>query len=175
MEVNQVDVFANVTEGILSSPGKTDQSAIPATWSFPVDLGDSTLELVAEGDIAHRVRKAQLEETLELTEDTWVVVVVRWVGPPSRTMAPVLEDAGAQPFAFSNPIFVDADGGGFDKPPLADLAKAPIPPAPPSPPKTRRSLTMDDLRKIADHVHEHDHGGQGHSHGSKRPHTHKRK
>jgi hypothetical protein len=44
----------------------------------------------------------------------------------------LMGDGTAKPFAFTNPIFVDADGGGYDKPPLGKLGtgtkRAPPPP-----------------------------------------------
>ncbi len=36
-------------------------------------------------------------------------------------MWPVVPRRGERPFAFSNPLFVDADGGGYDHYPLQEL------------------------------------------------------
>jgi hypothetical protein len=47
-----------------------------------------------------------------------------------------------KPFAFTNPIFLDADGGGYNHPPLQKAVQK-VPPPPPPP--TERKPTMDEI------------------------------
>ena len=51
--------------------------------------------------------------TIQAQQDSWVIVVVTGEG----TLAPVAPDA--QPFALSNPIYLDVDGNGKFDPPLS--------------------------------------------------------
>ena len=69
------------------------------------------------------------------TEDTWLVAMVFG----SKNLAPLAYnppgqmggDTPAFPFAFTNPIYVDADGNGFDKPPFnATRPKVAVEPPP---------------------------------------------
>jgi hypothetical protein len=83
-----------------------------ASW---IDV--SQLEVVVNGAVAHRqpvtsagtrAVRAVLSRSLSLTSDAWIVVVVRG----ERTLDELLPFSGGIPAAFSNPVFIDADGDG---------------------------------------------------------------
>jgi hypothetical protein len=57
----------------------------------------------SEAPERHRMRTE-----LPVTEDTWLVAVVRG----DNDMDAVLPEAGAKPMAFTNPVYVDVDGDG---------------------------------------------------------------
>ncbi|MBI5545196.1 MAG: CehA/McbA family metallohydrolase, partial [Deltaproteobacteria bacterium] len=68
--------------------------------------------------------------------DNWVVAMVYGTSPLFPLVYPnKLSNGGAKPvvpFALTNPVFVDADGGGYDKPPFDPPARrSPLPPPPP--------------------------------------------
>ena len=119
MEVNQIDVYMNLdAEHTLTEPGETITTEFPATQTVMVA---STLEDTTIGSELYQRRVIHAEIELETTEDAYVVFVARGV----KEMYPLVP--GQTPFAFTNPIYIDADGGGYDHPPLADLAKTATP------------------------------------------------
>lgn len=122
MEVDEVAVFMNLRDEILTMPGEYVTDAWTPTTTVDVELDPETdLVEVSTGTQVHRHWTKTVEVEVETDVDAWVVVVVRGSG----SMYPlVLQQT---PFAFSNPIYLDADGGGYDNPPLADLADSPPP------------------------------------------------
>ena len=80
-------------------------------------VGVNRLELIVNGaKVFERAfsepisgRTQQLELPLELVEDAWVVVIVRG----DQALESILPRIDAKPLAFTNPIFVDVDGGGL--------------------------------------------------------------
>ena len=68
----------------------------------------------------------------EVKADAWFVVTVHG---KSKLPVALVSERSAEPFAFTNPIYVDQDGGGYDKTALPRVPKAvPPPPSPPPPP-----------------------------------------
>ncbi|MFW6049530.1 MAG: CehA/McbA family metallohydrolase [Myxococcota bacterium] len=112
--VDRVDMLMN-SEDVITAPGEYDTDPIPPTESRVVELLEADLEEVAPG---HRRYRTTLDFEVDGTDDAYVVFLVRG----SEDMAPVVPGADVRPFAFTNPVFLDADGGGYDHPPLADLA-----------------------------------------------------
>lgn len=100
-------------------------------WPAPlatqtVTLGPGDLELAAteasSGTTWRRYRKRLTFRVPRPGYDTWLVAMVHG----TRNLAPLSYNppglmggvSPALPFAFTNPIYVDADGNGFDKPPF---------------------------------------------------------
>jgi len=124
MDVDRVDVFSNAGVSI-SEPGKVDERPIEPTKSVPIEWRESDTSVVAQGERPHRHRAKTLEIPVAVENDAYVVVVVRADELDDTGLRPVVPDGGETPFGFSNPILVDADGGGYDDPPLADEAATP--------------------------------------------------
>lgn len=126
MAVDHLDLFMNVdAEQVVRGPGKYDTTVIEPTRSWAIELTPADLVEVASGQLVHRRYQKTVTMQFETDVDAYMVFVVR--GAAGRTMFPVLPTRGALPIAFSNPVYLDADGGGYDKPHLAELAKTPPP------------------------------------------------
>lgn len=122
MRVDTIDVYSNVADDLIGRPGEALTHRLNPTLSVPVSFSSEDLVEVARGHVGHRRFEKTVEVPLELDTDGYVVVAVRNAGALS-SMFPILRNGSVRPFAFSNPIFVDADGGGYDKPPLAELRR----------------------------------------------------
>lgn len=118
MQITGVDVFANITEGLDADEANPSSDPLPATASAAVDWDQAERVEVAPG---HARRQQTVTVPLDVAADTWIVVVVH--GDGGRSMFPVIHRRSARPFGFSNPVYVDVDGGGFNNPPLANMAK----------------------------------------------------
>lgn len=113
-------VRANGKHGLgdrFSSGGGPVRIAVELQSAPWVDV--SQVNLVANGEVVerrlvpetNRVHKGTFEFRVQPAVDTWYVVVARG----NRSLAPVVPDLPGQPvypFAFTNPIWVDADGDG---------------------------------------------------------------
>ena len=119
--VDRIDLYTNVTEGIYSRRGGENSDEIPPSFSVPVSLEEDDLLVSAVGTVEHRHYQKTVSVPLEFDTDGYVVVMVRGISEETATLWPVVPHRGETPFAFSNPIFVDADGGGYDSYPLQDL------------------------------------------------------
>jgi hypothetical protein len=173
MSADTIDVYTNLpADDIMTAPGEEKSEPIAPTSSHPIGFEQSDLVEVAAGEASHKHWTKTVEIPLTFTEDAYVVVIVRGSGH----MWPVVPNTGANPFAFSNPVFVDADGGGYDNPPLADLAQTPLEPMmlrQGQPDPFDGDLTPEELGELIekhghDHGHTHGHSHDGHGHG----HTH---
>jgi hypothetical protein len=115
-------------------------SGIAATRQVALTPADLETVLTLDGVNYRRYRTSIHFRLPAPTTDNWLVAMVYG----SKSLFPLLYvDSGSSaakpvlPFAFTNPIFIDADGGGFNHPPFAPLPSAlPLvaPRAPDSPP-----------------------------------------
>ncbi len=145
MGVDLLELYMNVdAEQIVRVPGKYDSQKIEPTRSWPIALTEDDLVEVARGAHVHRRYEKTLTLELETDVDAYAVFVVQ--GAAGRTMYPILPGKGTLPFAFSNPVYLDADGGGYDKPHLAELAATPAPMM--SPVKWEGAAHVDDAREV---------------------------
>jgi hypothetical protein len=124
MTVDRVEMVIN-SEDVITAPHAFNTDPIPPTETFPVALGEADLETIATGDETHRRYRTTVEIDVETAVDAYVVFFVQG----SDDMAPVVPFATVQPFAVTNPVFLDADGGGYNNPPLAEQATAAVPAA----------------------------------------------
>lgn len=125
MMIDTVDVYMNAADTVVA-PGEENGAELVPTQSVPVTFAPEDLEVVATGQVEHKRWRKSVQITLNTPVDAYVVFVVRGKTGGS-TMWPVLPNRNVQPLAFSNPIFLDADGQGYDKPHLAGAAKTPPP------------------------------------------------
>ena len=102
-----------------------------------VDLKMETPVAGAEGGMRYLVKR---EFTATPTADTWFVVIVRRPKGIAFLAPQVSASKDNTLVAFTNPILIDVDGGGYDKFPMTS---APLPT--PEPEGTPRDPTVDGL------------------------------
>ncbi|TVR01047.1 MAG: carboxypeptidase regulatory-like domain-containing protein [Deltaproteobacteria bacterium] len=180
MHVDTVDLYMNVEDDLLGEPGQALTHELDPTRRIPLQWRpDEHLVTVRQGEFEHRRWEQTVEVELDPGRDAWVVVLVR--SRDGVDMRPVLATS-APALAFTNPVYLDADGGGYDNPPLADLAQTrqqipePIRFRHVSPRPALDTLTREDLATLlhalqcshglGEHdAHGHHHHGHGHGHG----------
>jgi hypothetical protein len=119
MRIDRLEMFMNV-DSVVTAPGAYDTTPIPPTASYPIEFEEEDIELVAEGTQAHRRYRKVIEVEVETDVDAYVVFVVQGADVPPIYSAVLGRSVRA--FAFTNPVYLDADGGGYDNPHLAELA-----------------------------------------------------
>jgi len=120
MSVDTIDLYINVTEDVYWPNGGGSSDRLAPTMTTTFELVDDDLVLAAEGGLEHWHYQKTVTMELEIAEDAYVVVLVRSANGPA-TLDPVIPNSGVRPLAFTNPIYVDGDGDGYDNPPLAAM------------------------------------------------------
>lgn len=123
MQVSTVDVYLNPDpDDVITRPAEPIEAPIPPTESIALTWDEpSELVTVETGGVEHRAWRKTITIPLQTDADAFVIFVVHG----EQSMWPI---HGSAPFAFSNPVFLDADGNGYDNPPYAALAAQPPPP-----------------------------------------------
>jgi hypothetical protein len=97
-------------------------SGIAATQAVTLLPGDLEVAATEGGVVYHRYRKQVQFRLPAPTTDNWVVAMVYGQASEAPLLYPYPGLTGTvppvTPFAFSNPIFIDADGNGYDHPPF---------------------------------------------------------
>lgn len=118
MTVNTLDVYTNVAlEDLEGAPGEAIGEAVPPSQTIDLSWGEEHRHLVASGESDHYRKRQVLEVPLAVDGDSYVVFVARAQGGP--TMRPVVSSAG-RPLAYTNAVYLDFDGNGYDSPPLIE-------------------------------------------------------
>ena len=117
MTLETVELHINVVEPLLVEPGTFDETLLAPTMSAALEAVEP-LEVAAEGSVQHLRRRWRARFEFAPESDAYVVAVVRG----GRSLYPVTLRDSVQPLAFTNPVYVDVDGGGYDRPPLAAAA-----------------------------------------------------
>lgn len=129
--------------------------------SHTVVLGANERQLVATVD-GQPVRRYHHVETFVVpapTADNWFVAMVYGSTDLFPLVYSGVSSSGARnpakPFAFTNPIYVDADGAGFDHPPFHPLrpSRPHVPPPPPAPARPVKVSAKDMLELIRQAQH----------------------
>ena len=157
MRVDTIEAFSNL-DTVITPPGEPNEDPVAPSASFPVDINGGDFVTVETGMQTHRRIDKTIQIPLTITQDSYFVFVVRGVN--TESLVPYLHEEETRTFSFTNPIFVDFDGNGYDNPPLADLAQTPPPPPPVRPgPRPDVDLTVDDVMRSfeANTCSEHDH------------------
>lgn len=81
-----------------------------------------------------------------LQTDGYVVAIAHGDEPMPKAL---YGGRDVKPLAFTNPIYLDADGGGYNHPPLTKKAQKPPPPPPPRP---KRVPTAKELRQVLEAI-----------------------
>ena len=164
IDVDTIEMFKN-SDDVVTEPGEYDTDPIPPTRTESVDLTEADLEVVHEGELEHRRYRTTVDIEVESDDDAYVVFFVRGPGD----MYPVLGDDDPAPFAFTNPVYLDADGDGYSDPHLAELADSDPPESHPAM-LQQRTRQQDPLHgksrdEILHHLkHHHDELDHGHHH-----------
>lgn len=144
VDVSTIDVYLNPPlDSVNTRPGELVETPIPAQETVQIAWDASThLQTVRTGTREHKVWRQTIDIPLSSAEDAFLIFVVKG----NSSMGPV---TGSSAFAFSNPIFIDADGNGYDSPPYAATAAMPpgpseLPPGPQGPQPTDR-ITPSEL------------------------------
>ena len=105
------------------------------TESIELDAENDLVE-VSTGTATHRKWVKTVDIAVDTDVDAYVVATVEGSKPMTALTR------GQTPFAFANPIYLDADGNGYDNPPLTDLVD------------TAPQMTMLQRQVAHDHSHE---------------------
>lgn len=134
-----IDVYLNPPfESVETGPGELIETPIPTQQTLSIAWDEAThLSTVKTGAQEHKVWQQTIEIPLQTADDAFLIFVVR----DGESMAPVTE---ATPFMFTNPVFIDVDGNGYDNPPYAAQAAMP-PTVPPLPPRITKRVTPEEL------------------------------
>lgn len=92
-------------------------TSVTASQAVALTAGDLETVATEAGVTYRRYRKRVTFRLPAPTKDNWLVAMVYG----SRSLAPVLypyDASPSRPFAFTNPVLIDADGAGYDKPPF---------------------------------------------------------
>jgi len=152
MSLTEAHVLSSLTEGLDVGPGQFDES--PLTPSASAEL-----RALSEGEeggptsALEHVYEARFTLPAPSEGDGYVVAWVRG----TQSMFPVVNRSSVKPFAFSNAILLDGDGGGYDHPPLTALLGA-LEGAPAPQPKRQGArdgapLDLQPLIKELEHSH----------------------
>lgn len=133
MAIDKIDVYTNL-DTVITEPGKPNEDPVAPSSSVDVTIEPGDIVTVETGSEVHRRVEKTVSIPLTITEDAYFVFIVR--GEATSNMVPVLHEEETMPFSFTNPIFVDFDGNGYDNPPLAAAART-TPPRPALPPGPR--------------------------------------
>lgn len=124
MEVDTLEVLSNLEDAIIVPVGEERREPIEPTLTIPIEWLPEHTQVAATGDLEHRHKVQTIEFELPVTADAYVVVMIRSAGDGAPSMYPIVPNASTRPLAFSNPIYLDADGGGYNHPVLAQLQSA---------------------------------------------------
>lgn len=118
VEVDRVEMVTN-SEEVVTDPGQFDSDPVEPTETYSVEIDPEDFEVVTSGDSEHRRWHTSLDIDVETDDDAYVVFFIHG----DEQMYPVVPEGKPGPLAFTNPIVLDADGQGYDSPPLAELAE----------------------------------------------------
>lgn len=180
MRVDKIEILGHVAGGDVPcadgfSPKTTPKSRVACNgdanpnWpaegvaaSFKLATGDAETVTVAEKD-GVSYQRLHIRKAFPMpapTGDTWYVAAVYGVGSMFPLVYSAITSGRAgevYPYAITNPIFVDADGGGYDKPPAgtklggsggAGGGPGKLAPTRPRPPPVQERLTPRDLEQL---------------------------
>ena len=123
IQVDTVDLYTN-REDVITEPGESVREELEPDQRITFTLNpDTDLETVSEGASTHTRWVKEVPFTMEVERDAYLIVIVRARSNALPDMHPVVP-GNSRGFAYSNPLYIDADGGGWDDFPLTELAAA---------------------------------------------------
>ena len=161
-KVDHIDVFSNTVDAA-TEPGELNASKPTVATSLDFELEDGDLAPAFQGGAVGGRYDKTLSIDLTPEADAYYVVLVTATQAASGDLRPVTYGA-EKPMAFSNPVFVDADGDGY-KPPIDPLTIVPPLPPKPLPLAQSRPATREDLLNALEQAKQHScHAGHGMKH-----------
>ncbi len=142
MQVEQAKLYTNVGGRLLENPSAVIDTPLPPTQESALEPAGEP-EVVAEG---HARQRWTARFEIEPDADAYVVVVLQG----GSDLYPVALRSEVTPLGFSNPLYIDVDGGGFDHPPIDVGAQKR---ARPRQAPARRHIHRSDLEKLPWHRH----------------------
>jgi hypothetical protein len=147
MLLDRIEVYSHIAGGDVGCAQSTDPKANPKSRvacsgkpnrNWPVEgiaasatlvAADVALENVGEKDGVsyQRARVVRKFAFPAPSGDTWYVAAVFGKGSMFPVVYAAVDSASgkaidSKPFAITNPVFIDADGGGYDKPPAGKIS-----------------------------------------------------
>ncbi len=151
MDVSRVELYVTPTQTFAPVGTNVDQLPTPfATKVWTV----KEKQLTAGFD--PKTQRWHLQAVFELTGDGKDGYVMAMVHGDKSLPAGLVAGKDVKPLAFTNPLFLDGDGGGYDHPPLKKTIQPK--PAPPPPPTTgrpgkKRPPTYDEWLAVIRELH----------------------
>ncbi len=105
MAVDTIEILGNVTDAA-PPPGEVQAFKPKPLATRAVTLAAADLK---DGKYYEKVEMFELP----VTQDSWFLAIVRGDGKDGKTMTPVVPQANARPFAFTNALWVDVGGDGW--------------------------------------------------------------
>ncbi|HEY3447047.1 MAG TPA: CehA/McbA family metallohydrolase [Myxococcales bacterium] len=146
MSLGKIEIYGHIAGGDVSCAQSTDPKVNPKSrvacngegnrnWppegiaaSAAIAASDLALEKVGEKDgiTYQRARVTKRFAFPAPAGDTWYVAAAYGAGSMFPVVYAAVDAASgravdAAPFAFTNPVFIDADGSGYDKPPAGKM------------------------------------------------------
>lgn len=139
MSLDAVELYDTPTNTAPPAGKESSEVIKPDQW-VQLLLGKEHLVPGVDKKTSRWLRTVQMKATAKA--DSYFVFMVKGA---KALPAALVGGSAVTPFACTNPIFVDVDGGGYDHPPLKWSAAPPPPPPPPAP---SRGPTFDDLEEV---------------------------
>ncbi len=143
MDLSSVELYLTPTQ-TAPPPGESNSDAPKPFAKVKLKPDPSTLKAGVDA----KTKRWHLQATFEVktAADGYIVAYVH--GDKNMPGA-LFNGRDVKPFAFTNPIFLDADGGGYNNPPLKKAVQnVPPPPPPPThgaPPPVHREPPVDAI------------------------------
>ena len=114
IDVDTVQLFSNI-EDVAFEARNASNAPLTPTSSHAIGWEEGDTVEVVTGETTHTRRDKVVRISTGFDEDAYLVVMVLNASGTSN-MYPIVR-RGDPPLAFANPVFIDADGGGYDHPP----------------------------------------------------------
>lgn len=115
MTVDTIQVLSNLEDDVIQPIGAPNEGPLVPTMEVPVEWTADHIEVVSTGTTEHRHMVQTVEIDVPVTADAYIVILVRSMDEGAPGVFPIITN-GYAPFAYSNPIYIDADGGGYNNP-----------------------------------------------------------
>jgi len=147
MDLSRVELY--VTPTLTYAPVGTTMGDLPKPYAIHTWTPDEK-KLKAGFDV--KTQRWHLQAVFELKGDGKDGYAMAMVHGDKALPKPLVAGDDIKPLSFTNPVFLDGDGGGYNNPPLKKTIQAK--PAPPPPRKrVRRPPTNEELRAVIHELH----------------------
>lgn len=147
IDVTDVDYYFNPKlRDVFVRAGKTNNNRIRPTGNIPINFSSGDIKTLQGTMATHKLKTKKVNFSITTAVDGYLIIIVRG----KKNMFPVVITT---PFAFSNPILIDADGNGYDHPPYMSSVNTPPPFLPqPRPGKAEKEMTIHQMNHALDSI-----------------------